>query len=117
MGAKSDSCGTIPAEVGSESSTPPNFAKGCFTGQGWSPHRQPVVAKCCRHLRGRVLPWAPPPVVGLWVVDGAEVGRPTCSPCSRGGSVALAFVKRAVEADRGDGGRVGGTVLAVPLTD
>ena len=95
-----------------------SFTKGCFTGQELVARIDSRGGNVPRHLRGLVLPGAPPPVAAPVVVDGAEVGSVTsAAPAPGGGAVALAFVRRAVDPpDRGDGAGAAATVLALPLT-
>jgi len=91
---------TIPAEVGQRIvDASVSFTKGCFTGQELVARIDSRGGHVPRHLRGLVVPSAAPPERGTpVVVDGAEVGTVTSSaPAPGGGSVALAFVKRAVE--------------------
>jgi len=112
--------GTIPAEVGQRIiDASVNFTKGCFTGQELVARIDSRGGNVPRHLRGLVLPGAPPPVGAPVEVDGAEVGAVTsAAPAPGGGSVALAFVKRAVEPPtEATVAGSAGTVLALPLTD
>ncbi|WCO69038.1 glycine cleavage T C-terminal barrel domain-containing protein [Iamia majanohamensis] len=119
MGAEVDE-GTIPAELGQwvvDASV--SFAKGCFTGQELVARIDSRGGNVPRHLRGLVLD-GPPPAPGAAVeVDGQEVGRVTSAAAGPdGGSLALAFVKRAVEPPAAavvDGAAV--DVRALPLGD
>ena len=111
---------TIPAEVGQaiiDASV--SFTKGCFTGQELVARIDSRGGNVPRRLRGLVLPGAPPPVGAPVVVDGVEVGSVTsAAPAPGGGSVALAFVKRAVEPPtEATVAGAAATVLALPLTD
>ncbi|MCU1354365.1 MAG: hypothetical protein JWM05_3574 [Acidimicrobiales bacterium] len=97
MGAEITS-DTIPAELGQwliDASV--SFTKGCFTGQELVARIDSRGGNVPRHLRGLQLD-GPPPVPGTELtLDGKAVGMVTSSAADpSGGSVALAFVRRAV---------------------
>ncbi len=117
MGAEVDE-GTIPAELGQwvvDASV--SFTKGCFTGQELVARIDSRGGNVPRHLRGLVVEGAAPTPGTPLEVDGEEVGRVTSAAVGPDGrSVALAFVKRAV--DPPAAAVVGGAatdVVALPL--
>jgi tRNA-modifying protein YgfZ len=97
MGAELDER-TIPAEAGIVDRTV-SFTKGCFTGQELVARIDSRGGNVPRRLRGVLVADGQPPPAGAEVVlDGAVVGALTSvarSPAS--GTVALAYVRRAVE--------------------
>jgi folate-binding protein YgfZ len=115
---------TIPAEAGEwliDQSV--SFTQGCYTGQELVARVDSRGSNTPRRLRGVVVAGAVVPPVGAEVVvGGAAVGRLTSvarSP-ARGGPVALASLKRAVEPPAQatvcwEGGEAAATVEVLPL--
>ena len=98
MGRELDE-GTIPAEAGVVDRSV-SFTKGCYTGQELVARIDSRGGNVPRRLRGVILgDGASPPVGAAVTADGKEVGRLTSVAFSPrlGGSVALAYVRRAVE--------------------
>ncbi|HET6951868.1 MAG TPA: glycine cleavage T C-terminal barrel domain-containing protein, partial [Acidimicrobiales bacterium] len=89
---------TIPAEAGQgviDRSV--SFTKGCFTGQELVARIDSRGGNVPRHLRGLVVRGDPPAPGAVVSVDGAEVGQVTsAAPHPEAGSVALAYIRRAV---------------------
>ncbi len=114
---------TIPAEAGQAViDRSVSFTKGCFTGQELVARINSRGGNVPRRLRGLVVPGDESPAVGaVVVVDDSEVGTVTSvAPGPRGGSVALATVRRAVappaEASvTGEAGPVPVTVVELPM--
>jgi folate-binding protein YgfZ len=91
---------TIPAEAGVVERSV-SFTKGCYTGQELVARIDSRGGNVPRHLRGVVLgAGSVPPAGAALQVDGKEVGRLTSVAMSptRDAPVALAYVRRAVEA-------------------
>lgn len=90
---------TIPAEAGQwlvDASV--SFTKGCFTGQELVARIDSRGGKVPRHLRGFTTDALPPAPGTALHVDGAAVGEVTGAAIGLdGGTVGLAYVKRAVE--------------------
>jgi folate-binding protein YgfZ len=91
---------TIPATVGQWAiDASVSFTKGCYTGQELVARIDSRGGNVPRRLAGLVIE-GPPPVAGTPVVVGGEdLGAITSSAPEGDGSVALAFVPRAVELD------------------
>ena len=122
MGRELDE-GTIPAEAGVVDRSV-SFTKGCYTGQELVARIDSRGGNVPRRLRGVVLgdPSASPPVGATIQFDGKESGRLTSVAYSprAGAVVALAYVRRAVEAPADvvvewDGGSSPARVEALPL--
>jgi folate-binding protein YgfZ len=121
MGRELDE-GTIPAEAGVVDRSV-SFTKGCYTGQELVARIDSRGGNVPRHLRGVILGDAATPPAGATLsVDGKEAGRLTSVAFSprAGAAVALAYVRRAVEAPADvvvewDGGSSPGRVEALPL--
>ncbi len=114
---------TIPAEAGVVESSV-SFTKGCYTGQELVARIDSRGGNVPRRLRGIVVTGDgdPPPVGATLHADGKEVGSLTSVARSPrlGATVALAYVRRAVEppADvelRWDGGAAPARVVALPV--
>ena len=121
MGRELDE-GTIPAEAGVVDMSV-SFTKGCYTGQELVARIDSRGGNVPRRLRGVILPDdASPPAEATVQADGKEVGRITSVAFSPrlGASVALAYVRRAVELPaevvvEWDGGSSPARVEALPL--
>ncbi len=121
MGRELDE-GTIPAEAGVVGMSV-SFTKGCYTGQELVARIDSRGGNVARRLRGVVLgDGAMPPAGAMLQVEGKEAGRLTSVAFSprAGAAVALAYVRRAVEAPADvvvewDGGSAPGRVEALPL--
>jgi folate-binding protein YgfZ len=112
--------GTIPAESGVVEMSV-SFTKGCYTGQELVARIDSRGGNVPRRLRGVVLD-ATPPAGATIQADGKEVGRITSVAYSPGlgATVALAYVRRAVEPPADvvvawDGGTSPARVEALPL--
>lgn len=119
MGRELDE-GTIPAEAGVVDRSV-SFTKGCYTGQELVARIDSRGGNVPRHLRG-VIVGDPAPAGATVHVDGKEVGKLTSVAYSprAGATVALAYVRRAVEAPADvvvewDGGSSPARVEALPL--
>ena len=119
LGAELDA-DTIPATVGQWAiDAAVSFTKGCFTGQELVARIDSRGGNVPRRLAGLVVD-GPPPAVGTQVtVDGGPAGTVTSSApdTATGGSVALAYVPRAIDvpATAEVGGRPAGlTALPMP---
>jgi len=91
---------TIPAEVGVVDRSV-SFTKGCYTGQELVARIDSRGGNVPRHLRGMIIcDGASPPAGATLEVDGKVVGELTSVAVSpgRASTVALALVRRAVEA-------------------
>jgi tRNA-modifying protein YgfZ len=112
---------TIPAEAGRwviDASV--SFTKGCFTGQELVARIDSRGGHVPRHLRGLVADaGAQPPAGASVVVEGADVGKVTsAAPApSGGGSLALAYVGRAVTPPAVAEVRHGAEALPVTVVD
>jgi tRNA-modifying protein YgfZ len=112
---------TIPAEAGRwviDASV--SFTKGCFTGQELVARIDSRGGHVPRHLRGLVADaGAQPPAGASVVVEGADVGKVTsAAPApSGGGSLALAYVGRAVTPPAVAEVRHGAAALPVTVVD
>jgi folate-binding protein YgfZ len=112
---------TIPAEAGRwviDASV--SFTKGCFTGQELVARIDSRGGHVPRHLRGLVADaGAQPPAGASVVVEGADVGKVTsAAPApSGGGSLALAYVGRAVTPPAVAEVRHGAQALPVTVVD
>jgi folate-binding protein YgfZ len=112
---------TIPAEAGRwviDASV--SFTKGCFTGQELVARIDSRGGRVPRHLRGLVADaGAQPPAGASVVVEGADVGKVTsAAPApSGGGSLALAYVGRAVTPPAVAEVRHGAQALPVTVVD
>lgn len=115
---------TIPAEAGQwliDASV--DFTKGCFTGQELVARIDSRGGNVPRHLRALVAPDGVLEPGATLVADGQEVGAVTSvAPHPAGGTVALAYVGRAVTPPapldvRAAGGTLAVTALATPLPD
>jgi len=121
MGLEIDE-GTIPAEAGVVDRSV-SFTKGCYTGQELVARIDSRGGNVPRRLRGVIVgDGASPPVGALLEVDGKEVGRLTSVAFSPrvGATVALAFVRRAVDPPaevvvEWEGGSSPARVEALPL--
>jgi len=121
MGRELDE-GTIPAEAGIVDMSV-SFTKGCYTGQELVARIDSRGGNVPRRLRGIVLGGGASPPVGAAVSsDGKEVGRLTSVAFSPGlgATVALAYVRRAVEPPaevvvEWEGGSSPASVEALPL--
>jgi tRNA-modifying protein YgfZ len=113
---------TIPAEAGVVDRSV-SFTKGCYTGQELVARIDSRGGNVPRHLRGLVLAGGELPPAGAEVqVDGKDVGRLTSVAVSPGlgATVALAYVRRAVEPPADvvvswDGGSAPARVQSLPL--
>jgi tRNA-modifying protein YgfZ len=113
---------TIPAEAGVVDRSV-SFTKGCYTGQELVARIDSRGGNVPRHLRGLVLAGGELPPAGAEVqVDGKDVGRLTSVAVSPGlgATVALAYVRRAVEPPADvvvswDGGSASARVQSLPL--
>lgn len=113
---------TIPAEAGVVDRSV-SFTKGCYTGQELVARIDSRGGNVPRHLRGVILPEGAMPPAGATIqADGKESGRLTSVTFSPrlGVAVALAYVRRAVEAPADvvvdwDGGSSPARVEALPL--
>jgi tRNA-modifying protein YgfZ len=113
---------TIPAEAGVVDRSV-SFTKGCYTGQELVARIDSRGGNVPRRLRGVVLAGGELPPVGAQIeADGKEVGRLTSVAVSPGlgATVALAYVRRAVEPPAGvvvswDGGAAQARVESLPL--
>ena len=112
---------TIPAEVGQQIiDASVSFTKGCFTGQELVARIQSRGGHVPRHLRGLVADAGEQPPLGAsLVVEGAEVGKVTSAAPApgAGGSLALAYVGRAVTPPAAAQVRHGGEALPVTVVD
>jgi tRNA-modifying protein YgfZ len=112
---------TIPAEAGQwviDASV--SFTKGCFTGQELVARIDSRGGHVPRHLRGLVVDAGEQPPVGASVVvEGADVGKVTSAAPApgAGGSLALAYVGRAVTPPAAAEVRRGGDALPVTVVD
>ena len=121
MGRELDE-GTIPAEAGVVDRSV-SFTKGCYTGQELVARIDSRGGNVPRRLRGVILgDSAAPPVGANVAAGGKEVGRLTSVAFSPrvGATVALAFVRRAVEPPaevvvEWEGGSSPASVEALPL--
>ena len=123
MGRELDE-GTIPAEAGVVDRSV-SFTKGCYTGQELVARIDSRGGNVPRRLRGVVVdagPGATPPSGATLEADGKEAGRLTSVAFSPGlgATVALAYVRRAVEPPAEvvvtwDGGTAPARVQALPL--
>jgi folate-binding protein YgfZ len=111
---------TIPAEAGVVDRSV-SFTKGCYTGQELVARIDSRGGNVPRHLRGLVLP-TEIPIGATLRADGKDVGDVTSVAYSPGlgATVALAYVRRAVEPPADvevawDGGSSSGRVEALPL--
>jgi folate-binding protein YgfZ len=129
VGGREVTDSTIAAEVGLVERTV-SFTKGCFTGQELVARLDARGSNVARRLCGVVVTGAdaPPVGAGVWTRDGAhEVGELTSVAWSIGFSafVALATLHRRVAPPEtvevrwgaGDGRRVAGEALPLPLVD
>lgn len=113
---------TIPAEAGVVDRSV-SFTKGCYTGQELVARIDSRGGNVPRHLRGLVLAGGELPPVGAEVqAGGKDVGRLTSVAVSPGlgATVALAYVRRAVEPPADvvvswDGGTAPARVESLPL--
>ena len=100
-----------------------DFTKGCFTGQELVARIDSRGGNVPRHLRALVAPDGVLEPGATLVADGQEVGAVTSvAPHPAGGTVALAYVGRAVTPPapldvRAAGGTLAVTALATPLPD
>jgi folate-binding protein YgfZ len=112
---------TIPAEAGRwvvDASV--SFTKGCFTGQELVARLESRGGHVPRHLRGLVADAGEQPPAGApVVVEGADVGKVTSAAPAPGadGSLALAYVGRAVTPPAAAEVRLGGEALPVTIVD
>ena len=112
---------TIPAEAGRwviDASV--SFTKGCFTGQELVARIDSRGGHVPRRLRGLVADAGEQPPLGAsLVVEGAEVGKVTSAAPApgAGGSLALAYVGRAVTPPAAAQVRQGGEALPVTVVD
>jgi folate-binding protein YgfZ len=120
MGRELDE-GTIPAEAGVVDMSV-SFTKGCYTGQELVARIDSRGGNVPRRLRGLVLAEGPAPVGARVAVDGKEMGALTSVAFSPGlgATVALAYVRRAVEPPaevtvEWEGGSSPARVEALPL--
>jgi len=121
MGRELDE-GTIPAEAGVVDMSV-SFTKGCYTGQELVARIDSRGGNVPRRLRGVILgDSATPPAGAIVSSEGKEVGRLTSAAFSPGlgATVALAYVRRAVEPPAEvtvdwDGGSSPARVEALPL--
>ena len=121
MGRELDE-GTIPAEAGVVDRSV-SFTKGCYTGQELVARIDSRGGNVPRRLRGVVVgEGAAPPAGAVVEADGKEAGRLTSVAFSPGlgATVALAYVRRAVEPPAEvvvtwDGGSAPARVEALPL--
>ncbi len=111
---------TIPAEAGVVDRSV-SFTKGCYTGQELVARIDSRGGNVPRRLRGLVVE-GPVPVGATLAADGKDAGRVTSVAWSPGlgSTVALAYVRRAVEPPAEvvvtwDGGSVSARVEALPL--
>ncbi len=112
---------TIPATLGQwVIDAAVSFTKGCYTGQELVARIESRGGNVPRRLAAVVLDGPPPAVGSELTVDGVAAGTVTSSApdATTGGSVALAFVPRAVEipAVAEVSGRVAGLVV-LPLPE
>ncbi|HJV09790.1 MAG TPA: glycine cleavage T C-terminal barrel domain-containing protein [Acidimicrobiales bacterium] len=120
MGRELDE-GTIPAEAGVVDMSV-SFTKGCYTGQELVARIDSRGGNVPRRLRGVVVGEGPAPVGAAVMADGKEAGRLTSVAYSPGlgATVALAYIRRAVEPPaevvvEWDGGSSPARVEALPL--
>jgi folate-binding protein YgfZ len=110
---------TIPAEAGVVERSV-SFTKGCFTGQELVARIESRGGHVPRHLRGLVADAGEQPPAGApVVVEGADVGKVTSAAPAPGadGSLALAYVGRAVTPPAAAEVRLGGEALPVTIVD
>jgi folate-binding protein YgfZ len=116
---------TIPAEAGQwviDASV--SFTKGCYTGQELVARIDARGGNVPRRLRGLLVDGADAPPTGATVtVDGEAVGEVTSAAVTPFGTLALAYVRRAIDPDAGavvgavevEGSSCAAQICALPL--